>query len=136
MALKTKRVTNASHKVKRKQSEMNVLKTLVIVCTCYAVCHLVSQVNYVRFNLGYMIDFHAWYYYLGVTGVNLNCCINPFIYAFKYEAFRKGMRNVFNKKGMSTSSSVVPTSTHASGGLNHSHSIQVLHIPLVKTSTT
>ena len=111
-ALKIHKLPNTSNKVK-KRTELNVLKTLIIVCTCYVLCHLTSQVNYLRFNMGYTIEFHSWYYYLGVTGVNLNCCINPFIYAFKYEAFKNGMRNVLLRQ-----TTISPGSTTATSNSN------------------
>ena len=107
MALRMRNSKSSSQSNKRRATEVNILKTLAIVSTCYALCWFPSQVHFLCFNLGLKVDLYAWYYYVGVTALNFNCMVNPFIYAFKYEAFILGMKQLFNIK----QTEVSPTDT-------------------------
>lgn len=73
--------------------EKNILKTMVIVTTCFVVCYLPIFVKFVLVGLGVISQF----------GNNImndiprptlfsNCCINPFIYIFQFEIFQQELK--------------------------------------------
>ncbi len=72
----------------------NTIKTLFSVAVCFAICWTWNQINFYRQNLGYYIDLTSNSYHVTVILVYLNCCVNPFIYAFKYQQFQ--VRYVFS----------------------------------------
>ena len=41
------------------------------------------------YNTGIELDFNGTFYHFTVIAVFLNCCINPFIYAFQYDQFKR-----------------------------------------------
>ncbi len=67
----------------------NTIKTLVTVGILFAVCWTWNQINYFRGNLGiYVQDRTTNSYHASVMLIYINCCVNPFIYAFKYKQFQ------------------------------------------------
>ena len=46
------------------------------------------------YNCGFDADFNSPFYHFTVIMVFCNCCINPIIYAAKYEQFQKGLRQI------------------------------------------
>lgn len=86
----------------RRQEKMvrasrNVVKTLLIVSICFLLCWSPNQIYYLRYNLGYATDFNGGFYHFTVIAVFLNCCINPFVYALKYEQFQRRMLRIFRR---------------------------------------
>ncbi len=82
----------------------NTIKTLFIVAVCFLVCWTWNQVHFFMFNLGVTFRFTTAVYHVQVMMVYLNTCINPFIYAFKYEKFQEAALSLFcrwNKLGKS-----------------------------------
>ena len=75
----------------------NVLKTLVIVVVCYIACSSWNQLLFLARNFGVTINYKGTFYHLTVIAMFSNCCINPCIYAFKYERYRKELRALFCK---------------------------------------
>ena len=47
------------------------------------------------FNVGYPADFTSDFYHFSVILCYVNCCINPFIYAIKYEQFQQAAKRLF-----------------------------------------
>ncbi|ELU05282.1 hypothetical protein CAPTEDRAFT_41216, partial [Capitella teleta] len=69
-------------------------KTMVIVSACFVACWLPSHVHYfiTTFQLAKNARFYGRLYRI-VTYVALsNVCVNPLIYAFQYEDFKKAAR--------------------------------------------
>ncbi|ELT99238.1 hypothetical protein CAPTEDRAFT_201176 [Capitella teleta] len=71
--------------------QVNVTKTMVMVTSAFAMCWTPNQIYYLLFNLGYDLNFTSVGYLITLFMSFVNCCINPFIYAFKLEAFRQGI---------------------------------------------
>ena len=79
------------------RAKKNVFKTMLIVTVAFLVCWTANQLIFFMFNLGWiMIDFGSWWYNLSVFMVNVNCCINPFIYVAKYEAFQSSAKKLLH----------------------------------------
>lgn len=70
-------------------AQINVTRTMIVVTVAFAVCWTPNQIYYLCFNLGYNVDFLSADYLLTLFLCFSNCCINPFIYAFKFKALRK-----------------------------------------------
>ncbi|XP_072178657.1 galanin receptor 2a-like [Diadema setosum] len=79
----------------RDRARKNIVKTLLIVSVTFAVCWTPNQIMYLNFNLGGYLDFESGFYYFSVILAFCNMCINPFIYAFKYRRFKKGVKKLF-----------------------------------------
>ncbi|XP_072163962.1 bombesin receptor subtype-3-like [Diadema setosum] len=77
----------------RERARQNVLKTLFVVCACYELCWapndiyslLHSLTGLVKFDLGII---HSFTIILAFA----NIWINPIIYSFRYEKFRKHLK--------------------------------------------
>ncbi|KAK2153531.1 hypothetical protein LSH36_294g03029 [Paralvinella palmiformis] len=80
---------NVIRQNRMKRARMNVVKTLVIVVVSFLCCWTPNQIIYTMYNLGIQIDFNSPFIHFTVISVFLNCCINPFIYAFQYDQFKK-----------------------------------------------
>ena len=72
----------------------NVTKSFAIVTACFFVCWIPSKVYVFLYRLRVVSYFGDVYQYTVIL-VFLNCCINPFIYAAKYDAFKKGLAKLF-----------------------------------------
>ena len=79
------------HQERMIRARNNVFKTLLIVTFAFMLCWTLNQLLFLMFTFGFPLDFGSWWYNLSVVLVNVNCCINPFIYAAKYEAFQKSV---------------------------------------------
>ncbi|XP_033633295.1 octopamine receptor 1-like [Asterias rubens] len=74
----------------------SVLRTLVIVSVSYIICWGPNEIIYLVYNLGGYVEFNGVYHSLSVIFVLCNMCLNPIIYAFHYEEFRKALRATFS----------------------------------------
>jgi len=72
-----------------KRAHMNVIKMLLMVVISFVLCWSPNSVIYTMYNCGIEIDFNGTFYHFTVIAVFLNCCINPFIYAFRFDQFKK-----------------------------------------------
>ena len=77
------------------RARRNVLKTLVIIVICYILCNSWNQFTFLAFNFGYPVDFTSAFYNFTVIAMFANSCINPIIYALKYETFQNEARRFF-----------------------------------------
>lgn len=77
------------------RARRNIIKTLAVVSFCFVVCWIWNQIFFLMYNLGYDADFTSTFYHFTVVAVFCNCCINPFIYAAKYEQFQDGLKKLF-----------------------------------------
>ena len=81
---------------KMMRAKRNVVKTLIMVCICFFLCWVWNEFFFLTFNLGIPVaTFTGGFYHFTVMAVYVNCCINPFIYSFKYEEFKKRLRLLF-----------------------------------------
>lgn len=78
--------------------QRNLIKTLVILVICFVCCWITNQGYWLVYNLGYGINVSETFINFSVLMVYVNCCVNPFIYIFKFEEFRVRMRVLFRKK--------------------------------------
>ena len=76
------------------KASRNVMKTFAIVTISYFVCWVPHKVYVIMYMFGQISTFGN-VYQATVIMMFLNCCINPFIYIAKYDAFRKGMAMLF-----------------------------------------
>ena len=76
------------------RAQVNLTKTMVLVTAAFALCWTPNQILYFLFNTGVYSDWGGVGYIFTLFLAFLNCCINPFIYAVKYDGFRKAVRNV------------------------------------------
>jgi hypothetical protein len=77
-------------------TQTNLTKTMVIVSVCFAVCWAPSHIHYflTTFEVFPELRFHGRMYRI-VTYIALsNVCVNPFVYGFKYEDFRREAKKV------------------------------------------
>ena len=72
----------------------NVMKTVGIVTSSYFVCWLPHKVYILLYMFGQISTF-GHLYQATLIMMFINCCINPFIYITKYNAFRKGIAMLF-----------------------------------------
>ena len=77
------------------RAKHNVVKTLAVVIICFIFCWIWNEVFFLLFNLGGKVSFSSRFYKFSLIAVYLNCCLNPFIYAFKYREFQKGLKKLF-----------------------------------------
>ena len=92
-------VQQASHNNEQRlaRASRNIFKTLIIVTVCFTICWIPNQIIFFCFNLGYTVNFTAWYFHLSVILVYLNCCCNPLIYVAQYEQFQAGIAKLKNR---------------------------------------
>ena len=97
-------VASCSHQVSdsnQRQSSLivNIHKTFGIVVLCAVLCNSCNQFLFIAFNFGYSLDFSGTLYNFSVIAAFANCCINPFIYVFKYKMFQNGLKRLFYRNG-------------------------------------
>ena len=97
------------------RGKRNAIKTMALVSLAYVLCMVTNQIYYLMINLGYPPDFTSDFYHTSVTLVYLNCTINPFIYALKYEQFIQAAKKKFCARCMSVgaTNSIADVSTVA-----------------------
>ena len=101
----------------------NVHKTFGIIVMCAIICNTGNQCIFLAFNFGYRLDFTGALYNVTVIGAFANCCVNPFIYAFKYKMFQHGVKRLFCRySAVSGSSNVHTTHSECRPNVNTTHS--------------
>nr|XP_054763792.1 G-protein coupled receptor 54-like [Lytechinus pictus] len=79
----------------RHRARKNVLKTMVSLSLCYAVCWAPNQFTYLLYCVGVGIDLTGTFYFVTVCISFINIWINPFIYTFQYHKFQHGLKTIF-----------------------------------------
>jgi len=75
-----------------------------MICSGFVVCWSLSVVQFFLSHVGVVqIDFYGWFHDFAVWMVQLNSCINPFIYAAKYRDFQTGVRKMLKKNSSGVS---------------------------------
>ena len=80
----------------------NVLKTLVLIAFFFVICWVTNIGSYLMEEFGYPVDVGGWFYNFTIIMLDINCCINPIIYCFKYEQFQRGVVYVFCRNKVKT----------------------------------
>ena len=103
------------------KTKLNVIKTLAIVCIVFLLCWIWNSVLFLLFSIDAVtINFDGSFYHFTVTAVNINCIVNPVIYAFKYEQFKREVGKLFNLR-----SNAINPLTEASASQNNPITIVV-----------
>ncbi|XP_022098661.1 galanin receptor type 2-like [Acanthaster planci] len=77
------------------RARRNTLKTFFIVFVTYTICWSPNQIAFFVFNFGLPLNFQGVFYNMSMVLVQLNTCVNPIIYAFKYRQFQNSLRVLF-----------------------------------------
>ncbi|XP_038063715.1 galanin receptor 2a-like [Patiria miniata] len=77
------------------QAKKNVTTTLCLVFMSYVICWTPTEFTFLLFNLGRDYDFTSTTHKVVTVMVMCNMCVNPFIYAFKYDLFKKHAKRMF-----------------------------------------
>ncbi len=72
----------------------NTIKMLLIVCACFILCWSWNQFFFLAFNLGAALPLDSAFFQFSIIAVFINGCINPFIYIFKYDDFKRAFRKL------------------------------------------
>src|SRR6218665_2332215 len=89
------------------RARKNILKTLLVVVVCLAFSGSFKQVLALINGLGiYAVDWSGAMYKVSLSLQFSNCCINPFIYMFKYKEFQKGVVVIFRLRQAGASTRV------------------------------
>ncbi|KAI0242709.1 Somatostatin receptor type 5 [Lamellibrachia satsuma] len=87
------------------RARRNLLTTLFAVIVGYLLCNSFNQLTYLAYAFGAPLDFSSYYYNFTVIAMFSNCCINPFVYALRYEVYQKELRKLFCKRPVRESTS-------------------------------
>ncbi|XP_022093721.1 prolactin-releasing peptide receptor-like [Acanthaster planci] len=79
------------------RARRNTFKTLLLVSLAFIVCWTPNSIISILLTFGTPIDFTSVVYILSVAMVATNCCVNPFVYAFKYKQFRKALKELLGR---------------------------------------
>lgn len=77
--------------LRARQSQMNVMMTMLLVSTAFIVCWFPNVVWYFLTLLNYQMPNSDLVYYASLLLIFLNVCLNPFIYVVKHNDVRKRM---------------------------------------------
>ena len=83
---------------------INIHKTFGIVVMCAVLCNSCNQCLLIAYNFGYSTDVSGTLYNSSVIAAFANCCVNPFIYAFKYKMFQNGLKRLFYRNWLENNS--------------------------------
>ncbi|XP_072016920.1 tachykinin-like peptides receptor 86C [Amphiura filiformis] len=89
------------------KAKKNVTITLILVAVAFVVCWTPASVSYWLYNLRVPYDITSDMHAVFLTMVLINMCVNPFIYGWKYQPFRREIKHIFcrfNRVGDMTSS--------------------------------
>jgi hypothetical protein len=78
--------------------ERNIMKTLIIVVVAFFLCTIWNQALYFLYNVNLVTKQfrnESVFYHFSQVMLFLNTCINPFIYFFQFEKFRKQLNDLF-----------------------------------------
>ena len=76
------------------EAKRNVAKTLCVVFATYVLCWTPTELEYLVYNLGGPLDFTGSVHRVTVILVLCNMCVNPIIYALKYQEFQENLKQM------------------------------------------
>ena len=92
---RSSQVGDVTNNVKKLSSaQMNLTKTMVVVTVVFLLCWTPNQIYYLLYNLGFKLRLGSPSWLVTQYLCFINCCFNPFVYAYKYE----GVKAVLKKK--------------------------------------
>ena len=97
---------------KLRLAQMNIFQTCLIMILIFLVCWMTLESALVLFIFEYYNTLSGTHYSVGTLLTIVNSGINPYIYVFRYDDFKKQLRKLFNVKQRET----IATSTTE---LNH-----------------
>jgi len=87
---------NQEREEKYERIRRNTIVTQVLVSLCFLVTWSWNSIFFFYHNLGYSVDFESDFYHFSVAAIFSNCCLNPIIYALKYEQFQTRAKEIFH----------------------------------------
>ena len=79
------------------RARRNVIKTMFVIALGFILCWTINEIYFLLYNLGFNVDFASILYHASALLVFVNCTINPFIYAFKYEQYQKALLAILGR---------------------------------------
>ena len=79
---------------KLRLAQLNVFKTCLLVLISFIVCNMTLQSAVLLFIFGYYKTLTSSHYLAGHLLTILNCCLNPYIYAIRYDDFKQQLRKL------------------------------------------
>lgn len=73
----------------------NSIKTFALVAFAFIFCWFWNQTYFLGFQFNLIKKLDGDYYQFTVFMVFVNCCVNPFIYTFRYDKFKKELHRYF-----------------------------------------
>ena len=80
------------------KTQMNVIKTFLIISICYVLCWSPNRIFFFLHNLGIIDKISSAERYVTVLLAFLNVCLNPFIYAAKLDPVKKYLRETLCRR--------------------------------------
>ena len=80
--------SKASNVHKLRLAQMNIFKTCLLVLISFIICHMSLQAAVLMFIFGYYKSLNITHYKVGYLLAILNSCLNPYIYAIRYDDFK------------------------------------------------
>ena len=94
---------------KTTKTQMNVIKTFLIISICFVLCWFPNRVYFFLFNMSIVTNLSSNARYITVFLAFLNVCLNPFIYAAKLDPVKKYLRQKMCSRRRQESNEAVAT---------------------------
>ena len=82
---------------KLRLAQLNIFKTCLTVTVVFVLCWCTTEIAVVMFMVGYYTELSNNHYVFGTILIILNSGLNPYIYAVRYEDFKKELKKMFAK---------------------------------------
>ena len=89
---------NSKSSLKLSEAADNMLKTMALLSTVFCILTTPVTVWYLLYELqveGFTLD--STFYHFTVIAMYCNCCVNPFLYSFKYREFQETAKILFRR---------------------------------------
>lgn len=101
-----------AHSAKSSKAQRKILKMLLLISFCFVLCWSWNEILVALMSFGYSVELAGPFFEFTVIMVFLNCCCNPFIYAFKHEGIRTELLRLLPKsRRVSPETSTMQVST-------------------------
>ena len=75
--------------------QRNTINTFALVAFCFVACWIANQVLFMAYNLGITLNVPSSFRIFADAAITVNTCVNPLIYAFRYETFQTRVKTFF-----------------------------------------